>query len=399
MPFTGKPWEFLMQERKDLHTLAEKYGMEVVEQFIGYQGKEDFESKDYNPSFILAKDKNFIKEADVVIADFSSPSVGTDCEITIAKELFDKKVYAVVPKEKRKHMWLIFYCDYFFDTIEDAFKKIKEDFDGIQRASRIDKRQYDPIATEYRLIEKTLAQKYIYDPAVVDFLEKEAQNKAVVVLHGGSGYRARLAKHHGAGKVVGIDISNKQIQIARSEELRETLDIDYLVLDPYSLDFLDSVPQELIGNTDVVLGAFLFDHAMTYEELKRVARHVITLLKPGGKFFGMSDHPNVTMPTASKYGVVASMENNEKPVDGALRRVSIFQKVPGGELEILHFHNFLWMQSTILKALEEAGFIDIEFHIPEVTLEGIREFEPGYWNEYKQNPSILAFSSVRALSV
>ncbi len=396
MPFTGKTWENLTQERKDLHVLAEKYGMEMVEQFIGYQGKEDFESKSYNPSFILAKDKNFIKEADVVIADFSSPSVGTDCEVTIAKELFDKKIYGVVPQEKRRHMWLIFYCDYFFDTVEDAFKQIQKDFEGKHQLARLDKRQYDPIAIEYRLVEETPSQKSIYDPAVIEFVQKEAVGKDVIVLHDGSGYRARLAKKNGAAKVIGIDISFKQTQIAKGEELREPLGIEYLVLDPYSRDFDTAVPQELISSADVVLGAFLLDHAMALDELELVVKHTAMLLKSGGKFFGLSDHPDAHIPTEPKYGVVVNLDEEiENTGDGTPRRISIFQSVPGGQMEVLHFHNFLWTKETVTRILADAGFKDIEFHVPEVSKEGIEASEPEFWDAYKEHPTTIAFTAVK----
>jgi 2-polyprenyl-3-methyl-5-hydroxy-6-metoxy-1,4-benzoquinol methylase len=394
MPFTGKSWESLTQERKDLHELAGKYDMEVVEQFMGYQGKEDFENKDYNPSFILAKDKNFIKESDVVIADFSSPSVGTDCEVTIAKELFDKKVYAVVPKEKRRHMWLIFYCDYFFDTVEEALKQIQKDFENKHQLTPIDKRQYDPIAIEYRLVEETPAQKFIYDPAVTSFIEQNGKEKNIIVLHAGSGYRARLAKKLGAGEVTGIDISFKQTQIAKGEELREPLGINYLVLDPYSRDFENSVPSGLFGSADIILGAFLLDHSMNRQELELVTHHIQKLLKPGGMFFGLSDHENAHIPTESKYGVVININGGiENKGDGTPRRISIFQNILGGDLEVLHFNNFLWTQNTVTSILDGAGFEDIEFHTPSPSEEGVNTYGNEFWQAYNEHPTTIAFSA------
>lgn len=392
MPFTGKAWEDLTRERHDLHKLAEKYGMQIVEQFIGYQGKEDFENKDYNPSFILAKDKNFIKESDVVIADFSSASIGTDCEVTIAKELFDRKIYAVVPPEKRRHMWLKFYCDHFFDTLEEAFIKVKEDFGTIHRPSRMDRRQYDPIAVEYRLVEETPAQKYIYDPAVIEALMRDGVGKKVVVLHSGSGYRARLAKDAGAADVVGIDISYKQTQMAKNEEERNSKGISYLVLDPYSRDFEASLPPELVASADVVLGAFLLDHAMTEAELALVTRNIYRLLKPGGVFFGMSDHPELNMPTNPRYGVVVSLDDDvENRGDGTPRRISIYQRVPGGDKEVLHFHNFLWTQSTVESHLKSAGFRDVSFATPEPSPEGLAQYGTEFWHDYLRNPGVLTF--------
>jgi hypothetical protein len=65
MPFSGKQFEALYQERLDLKALVESYGFELTEQFVGYQFKEDFESKDYDPKWVVGKDKNWLKQSDV----------------------------------------------------------------------------------------------------------------------------------------------------------------------------------------------------------------------------------------------------------------------------------------------------------------------------------------------
>ncbi len=394
-PFTGKSWEEITKEREGFHELAKLFNLEIVEQFIGYQGKEDFEKTDYNPSFILAKDKNFIKEADVFVIDLSTPSLGADCELTIAKELFDKKVYAVVPDQKKKrHPWIRFYCDFIFDTMEEAFKKVAEDFSGKNHSQQFDKRQYDPIATEYRLVEETPAQKYIYDPAVIDFLKQNVVSSFVVILHGGSGYRARLAKKAGVSKVVCIYLSYKQTQIGRMEELQNPLGIEYLTLDPYSKSFISSLPPEMIGSADVVLGAFLLDHSMTIDELKVVSKNIFALLSKNGIFFALSDHPNIHTKTDPKYGVAISFEEGvDINSDGAQRRISIYQPLLGEEKEVLHFHNFMWKQETVSQELRDAGFSSVEFSVPEVSQEGIKKYDKDFWKSYNDNPTIIAITA------
>ncbi len=386
MPFTGKLFEELTNERERLNRLVQSYDFELLEQFISYQKKADFESKDYDPSYILAKDKHMIKQADVVICDFTSPSIGTDCELTIAKELFDKKVYAVVPKEKRKHSWLKFYCDYFVDSIEDALEKIKTDFAGKISGLNIEKRQYDPIAIEYRLVENTPAQKYIYDPTVANFIRKNGQGKTIVVLHAGSGHRARLAKKNGASTVIGIDLSHKQIQIAREEEMSDPLGINYFVLDPYSRDFIASLPRDVAGKVDIVLGFFLLDHAMNKEELRIVTDNIHKLLKPKGLLFGMIDQTYTS--SDLRYGVVLSLEGTKKSHDGSLRRVSIYQN----GLEVLHFHNFIWKKETIEFTLKSSRFTQVTLSNASVSLEGVQELGKEFWNAYEKSPEQLIFS-------
>jgi len=396
-PFTGKSWEQVTKERKALHVLAKSFGLEIDEQFIGYQNKDDFENKNYNPSFILAKDKNFIKEANVFVIDLSALSLGASCELTIAKELFSKRIYAVIPNKKmKKHPWVRFYCDFVFDNFEQAFKKIKKDLSGKIISPKMEeyKRQYDPIASEYRLVEETPAQRYIYDPAVTDVIKKYAKRGSVIVLHGASGYRARLAKKAGASKVTCIDISYKQTQIGKLEEEHNLQGINFFVLDPYSRDFLSSLPSELIGSTDVVLGAFLLDHAMTIDELRILSKNIFTILSDKGVFFGLSDHPDVHTPTDPKYGVAVSFEKGvNKTAEGVPRRISIHQEISGRHMEVLHFHNFRWKKETVYEILSQAGFSHIEFSIPSVSKTGIKLFGKDFWENYYHDPTLLAVTA------
>ncbi len=393
--FTGKTWEQVIKERESLHALANTFNLEIVEQFIGYEGKEDFENPDYNPSFILAKDKNFIKDADAFVIDLSQISLGAACELTIAKELFDKKTYAVIPdKARKKHPWVRFYCDYIFDTFEETFQKIKEDFSGKLRFRDINRMQYDPIAIEYKLVEQTPAQIYIYDPAVISALKKHAKEDYTIVLHGGSGYRARLAKKIGVAKVASFDISYKQTQIARMEELQNPMGIEFFNLDPYSKDFLSTIPSNLIGNTDVVLGAFLLDHAMNIDELTIVTQNIYKLLSKNAVFFALLDHPNIHVPTDPKYGVGISFDEGVIPdSDGAPRRISIYQSLFNNFKEVLHFYNFRWGKETLSKTLLQAGFSSVDFTEPNVSEEGIKKYGNEYWKSYNNQPSILAITA------
>jgi hypothetical protein len=88
MPFSGKQFEALYQERLDLKVLVESYGFELTEQFVGYQFKEDFESKDYDPKWVVGKETikdslesagfSNINIAPANVSDFAKASCGGD---------------------------------------------------------------------------------------------------------------------------------------------------------------------------------------------------------------------------------------------------------------------------------------------------------------------------------
>lgn len=392
MPFTGKTFENLTEEREELHALASEYNLELPEQFIGYQFAEDFKTKDYDPSFVLAKDKKYIKESDIVVADFSSPSIGTDCEVTIAKELYDKKVIAVVPDHsKRKHAWLRFYCDDFVDSIKDAFQLINTKYSKHRHPEHVDKRQYDSIAVEYQLVEETPAQKYIYDPNALELLGKYGRDGKVAVFHAACGHRARIARAAGAREIIAIDTSFRQISIAREIELTEPLGIEYQVINAYSKDFIDEFSEPYLGRCNVVLGFFLIDHAQTENELVTLARNIYATLIDGGVFISMLDDSEAEIPTDPKYGV-AIEPSEEKSGDATQRRVTIYQNMKDGkDRAVLHFFNFEWTRETINRVFTEAGFKDITFQDPFVSKEGEEAFGNEFWAKYKTDPDNVLF--------
>jgi SAM-dependent methyltransferase len=311
----------------------------------------------------------------------------------LCKEVFNKRVYAVVPEERRFHPWLKFYCERYFDSIEDALNQISLDYPDGPKYSPVDKRQYDSIAGEYRMVEETPAQKYIYDPSLKEQLEKaEVRGKKVVVLHAGSGYRARMAKELGATEVLGTDISYQEIRIAEDVESMNPQGIEYVVTDSYTEDFLQTIPKSFAGETDIVVGYFALDHAMNRKELDTLRDNILRLLKEGGTFIGMSDNPESIESLPNKYGVVLDFdEKSDTRSEGEPRRVSIFKD---GK-EVIHFHNFVWKKETLKKIFEETGFKDVELKMPTVSASGLKEKGEDFWKEYTDNPDQVLITAVK----
>jgi hypothetical protein len=102
MPFSGKKFEDLYNERLLLKDLVESYDFDLTEQFVGYQFKEDFESKDYDPKgihylvtdaydneFLENVPKRFIGNTDIVVGYFAIDHAMNEKElINISKNIF-----------------------------------------------------------------------------------------------------------------------------------------------------------------------------------------------------------------------------------------------------------------------------------------------------------------------
>src|SRR5439155_459553 len=91
-------------------------------------------------------------------------------------------------------------------------------------------------------------------------------------------------KQKGAGRVGGVDISAAMIDLARQEEARKPLGIEYSVQDVKQLD--------LGVSFDLVFAAYLLNYAVTKEELLEMCQAVARHLKPGCRFVTINNNPD-----------------------------------------------------------------------------------------------------------
>ena len=117
----------------------------------------------------------------------------------------------------------------------------------------------------------------------------------------------RKFKEKGAKKVVGVDISEAMIPLAKEAENTNPLGIEYLQKDVTSLGNLDQF--------DLVTASYLLNHAASGEELLLMCQTIAKNLKQGGRFVGLNNKifRDVSIYDQSKkYGVVNSIEGDLK---------------------------------------------------------------------------------------
>lgn len=122
MPFGSKSFAELTQERHILHEMAQRYGVTLVEQFVGVESEKEYSGRSYDPVWVIEKDRYFIQQADVVIADFRGASIGRDMEVVLAKEVYKKVVITIADDENiRTSFWLRRFSDHIVSSIDEAF--------------------------------------------------------------------------------------------------------------------------------------------------------------------------------------------------------------------------------------------------------------------------------------
>src|SRR5262249_48186740 len=89
---------------------------------------------------------------------------------------------------------------------------------------------YDEIAAEYKRAKQQPWRLHLEHFTLFKLLG-DLSGKSVLDLACGEGFYTRFIKRRGAARVVGVDLSHGMIELARREEERDSLGIDYLVQD------------------------------------------------------------------------------------------------------------------------------------------------------------------------
>jgi len=195
--------------------------------------------------------------------------------------------------------------------------------------------------------------------------------KTVLDLGCGYGENCKQVSNLGAVKVVGIDISEKMLQVANHENKNET--VTFLRM---SMNDLSGLNQEY----DVVLSSLAVHYI---EDFDRLLRNVYRLLNHDGVFIFSQEHP---LTTALKKGDYWSEDN-----DGNVLHYNLTDYSALGERKtswivdnVIKYHRSF---SSILNALIEAGFM-IEKLLEPLPDEKILNQFPSY-QKYYHKPDFL----------
>ncbi len=228
---------------------------------------------------------------------------------------------------------------------------------------------FDTIAEEYKK-SKELPKGLNVDVHTYFNLLGDLAGKSILDLGCGEGFYTRKFKQKGAASVIGVDISPKMIELARQEEAKEPLGIEYIVGDVMELG--------KIGSFDLVVASYLLNHAQTQEELLKMCQTIYANLKPGGRFVGINDNVQQSpdsYPICEKYGYTKSI--SESLQEGTT--ITLTFSVNGSKFTL---HDYYLSQATYEWAFRTAGFKEIHWHKPIVSPEGIKEFGQGFWQDF-----------------
>jgi SAM-dependent methyltransferase len=188
-------------------------------------------------------------------------------------------------------------------------------------------------------------------------LLSDVSGLTVLDLACGDGYTSRLLAEKGA-KVVGVDISPAQIELARQFEREKPLGIEYVVADAAELN---------LGRTfDLVSPSFLFHYANDKDTLRRMVEKTAVHLYRGGRMVALAAAQNPIVPRlpgashSTRWGGgLPENEGSEVIMD--------FYDLQGEKFGDIQY--YYWAPGTYERLLREAGFVNIRWHSHTIPVE------------------------------
>ena len=235
---------------------------------------------------------------------------------------------------------------------------------------------YDRIAKEYQASKLQPWRTHIERYTLLR-LTGDVRGLKTLDLACGEGYYTRLLRRLGADPVVGVDLSQAMIDLARAQEAAEPLGIRYHVGDARSVDQRPAA--------DLVFAAYLLNYARDYAELLAMCEAISRNLKPGGRFVTVNNHPDDSpdnFETGRVYGYSKRLEGPLKEGTPIVWRFHL----PEGIIEVTNFYLTL---ATMEMALKSAGLRDIRWHPPQVSPEGLQQSGEDHWRGFLAQPPIV----------
>lgn len=240
---------------------------------------------------------------------------------------------------------------------------------------------YDAIARDYQR-SKSAPLRAAIESWTIDRLLGDIRGHSIFDAGCGDGFHARRLMAAGASRIAGVDVSAAMIGLAREEERRTPLGIQYQCC---AVEDLPELPCG--GAFDIVLAAYLLHYASSVTVLNCMCQRLSDVLQPGGRLVALAENPDQTVADYAGYAAWGFDKFAAEPrAEGS--RIS-YSLVAGRQM--IRFDTWYYSRDSYERALRAAGFSTIAWHP--------LQLDPGaesadYYADYLRNPPVLGLTAV-----
>lgn len=241
---------------------------------------------------------------------------------------------------------------------------------------------YDPIAEQYKRSKQQPWRTFVECYTLMELMG-DPRGMAVLDVACGEGFYTRMIRERGAARVVGVDLSQGMIDLARRQEDVHQLGVEYIVGDARELSGMDPF--------DLVVAAYLLNYAHNRDELQSMCDGIARSLKPGGRFVTVNSSPLLSFPTAPsyrKYGFETSVTGEW--LEGAPIKWTFH--LSDGPFDI---ENYYLNVATHEEAFRQAGFQEIRWYAPRLSPEGLKTNPEEFWSTLLDSPPVTFIECIK----
>ena len=244
--------------------------------------------------------------------------------------------------------------------------------------------QYEGVADSYDQTFKLVPSREHIEAFSLHRLLGNLRGCSLLDLACGTGIFTRAIRRWGAARVVGVDISEDMVRVARAHEADAPLGLAYVVGDAAAL--------EELGQFDCVVGMHLLGYAASRDVLVQMGKSTARNLRPGGRFITEIAHPALSRTPGyyRKYGFEFFIEEDVK--DGGEIHFSLIL----GNTVTARLTGIYWTLETVASAMEEAGFVDLRWVNSERSEQGRAQHGAEFWEDFLRNPPHVFLDCTKA---
>jgi ubiquinone/menaquinone biosynthesis C-methylase UbiE len=221
---------------------------------------------------------------------------------------------------------------------------------------------YNKIANEYKYSKSLPWRKYLEAYTLFN-IAGDVVGKSVLDLACGEGFYTRLYKLKGAEEVVGVDLSEEMIVLAKETEKSDPLGITYYVGNALDLD--------LGRQFDLISASYLLNYAENESQLQIMCTVIAKHLKPGGRFVTINNNPECDEVIYQLYSP------DESHVD---------------------LTNYHLSKNTHEKCFAASELINVKWHSMEMSPEGKALRDEEYWQDLLKCEPVVGISCKKNIS-
>lgn len=253
----------------------------------------------------------------------------------------------------------------------------------------VDNAQYEKVVETYDSVLGTAVRRC----DTVNMLHSvgSVDGKNVLDLSTGTGYFARTLSKKGAKHVVGVDVSQGMLDVARklTESDRAVPEdvLDYELADVFKPLNLVTCPE---ASRDVITGAWCLNYAGDQAMMDQALQNIAKYLKPGGRFVGLIPSTYSSWLDDDERYFDFSIKRLEKVVGGHMCRLTLHAKE-----QPVSFNAYVLEHSLFEKGAESAGLVDVTLAGPTVLPEFQGTEDELYWNGFLARPLFTVMTATK----